>query len=200
MPCLEAQSRLPSRSPSAAAGEPRSHCFGLCPGSGDVAARAWVDAIDDAARGSRSRRQLPVIRVEHEHLFAVPVEAGFALITDIANWPGFVRLEPGSRWSAVGDEARIVVRLLGREVELRMTLRRFEENRLVEYESTQSGAPDAHHERHFAPADGGFRYRIVVEYRPRAGLVGFYDRLLLRRGVLRALRQTVTNLDVILSS
>jgi hypothetical protein len=145
-----------------------------------------------------------VIRIEREHGFAVPVEAGFAFITDMANWPlywpGFVRLEPGSRWSAAGDEALIVVRLLGRKVELRMTLGRFDQNRLVEYESTQSGAPDAHHERHFASAEGGFLYRIVVEYRPRAGLRGLYDTLLLRRGVERAVRKTLANLDATLSS
>ena len=139
------------------------------------------------------------IRIEREHDFGTPLEAGFAFITDMANWPrywlGFVRIEPGSRWSAPGDEARIAVRLLGREVELRMTLRRFEKNLLVEYESTQSGMPDAHHERHFVSADGGFRYRLVVEYEPRSGLRGLYDRLLLRRGVDRALRQTIMNLD-----
>ena len=139
-----------------------------------------------------------MIRIEREHYFAVPVEAGFAFITDMANWPrywpGFVRTESGSRWSAPGDEARIVVRLLGREVELRMTLRRFEENRLVEYESAQSGMPDAHHERHFVAANGGLLYRLVVEYEPRAGLLGLYDRLLLRRGVERALRQAVMSI------
>ena len=139
-----------------------------------------------------------MIRIEREHYFAVPVEAGFAFITDMANWPrywpGFVRIESGSRWSAPGDEARIVVRLLGREIELRMTLRHFEENRLVEYESAQSGMPDAHHERHFVAANGGFLYRLVVEYEPRAGLRGLYDRLLLRRGVERALRQAVVSI------
>ena len=72
-----------------------------------------------------------------------------------------------------GDQARIVLRLLGRNVELRMTLGRFDENRLVEYDSTQSGNPDVHHERHFAPAaDGGFLYRLVVEYEPRAACGG----------------------------
>ena len=118
-----------------------------------------------------------VIRIEREHRFAIPVEAGFAFITDIANWhaywPGFVRVEPGSRWRAPGDEARIVVRLLGRKVELRMTLGRFDVNRFVEYETTQNGAPDAHHERHFAPAGGGFLYRIVVEYEPGVGYEAF---------------------------
>ena len=142
------------------------------------------------------------IRVERAHYFGMPVETGFAFITDMANWPrywpGFIRIESGSRWSAPGDEARIVVRLLGREVELQMTLRHFEENQLVEYESTQRGMPDARHERHFVPDNGGFRYRLVVEYEPRSGLRGLYDRLLLRRGVERALRQTVANLDTTL--
>jgi Polyketide cyclase / dehydrase and lipid transport len=145
-----------------------------------------------------------VIRIEREHRFATPVEAGFAFITDLANWPtywpGFIRIEPGSRWSAPGDEARIVIRLLGRQVGLHMRLARFDENRLVEYESTQSGAPDAHHERHFSPAPGGFLYRVVVDYEPRGGLRGLYDRTLLRRGIERALRQTVENLDARLPS
>jgi hypothetical protein len=104
-----------------------------------------------------------VIRVEREHQFATTIEAGFAFITDMANWPrywpGFVELEPGSRWSDPGDSARIVIRLLGRNVELDMTLRRLEENRLVEYDSTQKGMPVVHHERHFMPAEGGFLYR-----------------------------------------
>ena len=49
-----------------------------------------------------------MIRIQREHHFAVPVEAGFAFITDLANWPeywpGFVRIEPVSQWSAPGDE------------------------------------------------------------------------------------------------
>lgn len=139
------------------------------------------------------------MRIECEHHFDVPLEAGFAYITEPANWPdywpGIVRIEPGSSWGAPGDEARIVTKLLGREVELRMRLHRFEPNRLVEYESTQDGLPDARHERHFEAADRGFRYRLAVEYEPRAGLRGVYDRILVRRGVDRALRRTVENLE-----
>jgi len=30
--------------------EAHVHCFGFCPGDVDAAARAWVDAIDEAAR------------------------------------------------------------------------------------------------------------------------------------------------------
>jgi hypothetical protein len=142
------------------------------------------------------------MRVEHEHEFGVSVEEGFAFVTDMANWPrywpGLIRVEPGSRWSEPGDEARVVTRLLGREVELHMTLRRFEQNRLVEYESRQQGLPDARHERHFTPTDGGFRYRLVVDYEPRSGLRGGYDRVLVRRGIERALRQTTENLEGLL--
>ena len=142
------------------------------------------------------------MRVEHEHEFGVTVDDGFAFVTDMGNWPrywpGLVRVEPGSRWSEPGDEARVLTRLMGREVELQMTLLRFEPNRLVEYESRQRGLPDARHERHFTPTDGGFRYRLVVDYEPRAGLRGVYDRVLVRRGVERALRQTTANLDGLL--
>ena len=53
-----------------------------------------------------------------------------------------------------------------------MTLRHFEKNRLVEYESAQSGMPDARHKRHFVPANGGFLHGLVVEYEPRTGSEG----------------------------
>ncbi len=139
------------------------------------------------------------MRIEHEHRFGVPLAVGFEYVTNLANWPsywpGIVRVESSSRWAAPGDEARIVIELLRRQVELRMVLRRFEPDRLVEYVSTQHGLPDACHERHFEPADGGFRYRLVVEYEPRAGLRALYDRVLVRRGVYRALRRTTANLE-----
>jgi Polyketide cyclase / dehydrase and lipid transport len=142
------------------------------------------------------------MRVEHEHEFGVSVEEGFAFVTDVANWPrywpGLVRVESGSRWSEPGDEARVVTRLMGREVELHMTLRTFEPNTLVEYDSRQAGLPDARHERHFTPTDGGFRYRLVVDYEPRSGLRGGYDRVLVRRGIERALRETTENLERLL--
>lgn len=138
------------------------------------------------------------MRLERQQRFQVPVETGFAFITDPASWPrfwpGFVRVEPGSRWAAPGDESRLVVKLIGRQVELRMTLRRFEGNRLVEYDSRQPGLPDARHERHFSPAGDAFDYRLVVEYEPRGGIQGVYDRLVVRRGVERALGRTLENL------
>ena len=143
-------------------------------------------------------------RVEAVHRFDVPVERGFAFITDTANWssywPGFVRLEAGSRWKEPGDTARIVTRLLGRDRELVMTLRAFEQDRLVTYTSTQPGLPDAQHERHFEADGEGFRYRLVVEYEPRSGLAGLVDRVLLPRALRRALESTITALDEALAS
>ena len=123
---------------------------------------------------------------------------GYDYITDLEKWPeywpGLVQVAPESRWSASGDQARVVVRLLGRAVELEMTLRRIEPYRLIEYRSVQRGLPDARHERHFAEENGGFAYRIVVEFDPRPGLRGLFDRLIVRRAVERAARQTIANL------
>ena len=141
----------------------------------------------------------PVIRVEAAHRFDVPVERGFAFITDTANWakfwPGYVRLEEGSIWGAVGDTAQLLVRLLGRERLLTMTITRFEPNRLVTYTSTQLGLPDASHERHFEPDGAGFIFRLVVEYEPRGGIAGLFDRFLLPRGVRRAFQRTFAALE-----
>ena len=143
-----------------------------------------------------------MIRVEREHVFPVPVERGFSFITDVGNWPsywpGLVRVEPESRWAAPGDQARLTVRLLGREVELAMTLRELVPNRLVAYDSVQAGLPDAHHERHFQSVDGGFAYRIVVAYGPRNGLRGLLDRTVIRRGIDRAVRETMLSLERVL--
>lgn len=43
-------------------------------------------------------------------------------------------------------------------------------------------------------------YRLVVEYEPRGGLRGLYDRVLVRRGIERALKQTIRNLEGVLES
>ena len=138
-------------------------------------------------------------RVEAVHRFDVPVDRGFAFITDTANWPrywpGYVRLEAGSHWGAPGDTARLVTRLLGRERELTMTLRVFEPDRLVRYTSTQPGLPDAHHERYFEADEQGFVYRLVVAYEPRDGTAGLVDHVLLPRGLRRAFKRTLSALD-----
>jgi uncharacterized protein YndB with AHSA1/START domain len=145
------------------------------------------------------RMETAGMHVEAAHHYPVPVERGFAFITDTRNWPkfwpGLVRLEEGSHWGAAGDTARLVTRLLGRERVLTMTVTAFEPNRLVRYTSTQPGLPDASHERHFEPGDGGFTYRLVVEFEPRPGFTGLFDRVLLARGIRRAFRQTFAALE-----
>jgi polyketide cyclase/dehydrase/lipid transport protein len=133
-------------------------------------------------------------RIEASQRFDVPVDRGFAFITDTANWstywPGFVRLKDGSRWGAQGDVSRLVTRFLGRERVLTMTIKVFEPNRLVIYTSEQDGLPDARHERHFTPVGTGFIYRLAVEYQPRGGIAGTFDRLVLPRGIRRAFQRT----------
>jgi hypothetical protein len=138
-------------------------------------------------------------RIEVQTRFEVSLEGGFDYITNMDNWPqywpGVVRIEPDSRWREPGDRARLVLRLLGRPVELEMTLRQFVPYRLVEYTSIQRGLPDARHERHFEGVDGGLGYRIVVSYEPRARWRGILDRVVVRRAIERAMRQTIANLE-----
>jgi uncharacterized protein YndB with AHSA1/START domain len=140
-----------------------------------------------------------VKRIEAAHRYDVPVERGFAFITDPANWPRFwpdyVRTEEASSWGAPGDTARLVTKLLGRERELTMTVTAFEPNRLVTYDSTQPGLPDALHERHWERDGEGFVYRLVVEYEPRGGITGLFDRTLLERRIRRAFTRTFEALE-----
>ena len=143
-----------------------------------------------------------MIRIEARQRFPVPLRDGFDYITAVSNWPEYwprlVRVAPESRWRVPGDRARLVLRLLGRPVELEMTLGRLEPYRLVEYKSLQRGLPNARHERHFAEANGGFDYRLVVELEQRSGWHGLFDRVLVRRAAERALRETLANLQTVL--
>lgn len=143
---------------------------------------------------------MTVIRVGLEHRFGVPLRYGFDYITDPGNWaeywPGFIRLEAGWRWNEPGDRVRLVLRLLGRPVELEMTLKRLVPYRLVEYTSVQPGFPDAHHERHFEAAGNGFHYRLAVDLEQRRGTPRrILDRALVRPATARAMRRTLSNLD-----
>jgi hypothetical protein len=138
------------------------------------------------------------VRIELSRRFNVPLREGFDFITNPNHWPQYwpdlVRIEPGSRWREPGDRARLVLRLLGRPVDLEMTLVRLAPYRAVEYVSVQRGLPDARHERHFEDADGDLAYRIVVSYQPRPGWHGVFDRVLVRRAIARAARKTLANL------
>ena len=139
------------------------------------------------------------MHLELTRRFPVPLHEGFDYIVEPRNWPaywpGLIRVQPGSRWRTPGDRARVVMRLLGRAVELQMTLRVFDPYRLVEYDSVQSGLPDVRHERGFTAAGDGFEYRLAVEFEPRPGLRGAFDRRLVRRAVERTLRRTLANLE-----
>ena len=145
----------------------------------------------------------PVV-IEAQRRFDVPLPAAFAYITDLARWPeywpGLEHVDPESRWQEPGDRARVVLRMIGRRVELQMTLGRLLPCRLVEYTSVQAGLPDAHHERHFEEIDGGFRYRVVVAYEPRRGLRRLFDLVVVRRATRRALLRTLANLDAVFAA
>jgi Polyketide cyclase / dehydrase and lipid transport len=141
-----------------------------------------------------------VVRTEIQRRFPFAVREGFDYITDPGNWsaywPRFVRLDPGSQWREPGDRARLTLRMLGRDVELEMTLARIEPCHVVEYTSEQRGLPPAWHRRAFdAAGDGGFTYRIVVEYSPRTGWQNLFDRTLVRHAITRTARETMANLD-----
>ena len=142
-----------------------------------------------------------MVRIEVIHAFRVSVAEAFAYITDMKNWPEywpeFIRIENPSeaRWSNPGDKATITIKLLNRERTLNMELKEFQRDTRVAYLSHQRGLPDTHHERHFKTAPAGREYRLVVEYEPRQGFTGLFDRLLVKPSVERALQKTVQNLE-----
>jgi hypothetical protein len=142
-----------------------------------------------------------MVRLEESRVFPVEREVGFDYITKPVNWPEFwpdlvdIPDLERTRWRESGDTARLQMRLAGRLTELHMTLDELTRPALVRYHSTQAGVPDAEHERHFEPAAGGFEYRLVVSFAPRAGLRGLFDRTVVRYAASRALRRTLDNLE-----
>lgn len=142
-----------------------------------------------------------MVHIEVGHTFPVSVSEAFAYITDMKNWPeywpGFVRIEnpAEAEWSNPGDKVTVVIKLLNRERSLNMELKEFQKGTRVTYVSRQQGLPDARHERHFKAIPTGCEYRLVVEYQPRQGLIGLFDRLLVKGSVERAMRKLVQNLD-----
>ena len=142
-----------------------------------------------------------MILVDQRHIFPVSVGDAFAYITDTRNWkaffPNFVRLhDPAhAKWGRPGDRVTVVIRLLGRDVQVNMTLEQYEVDSRVTYVSRQQGLPDARHERHFRAVPEGFEFHPVVVFEPRSGLAGLFDRLVVKRAVAGALRKTIENLE-----
>jgi hypothetical protein len=145
-----------------------------------------------------------MVHIEVSQILPVSVAEAFAYITDMKNWPEywpyFVRVEnpAAARWSNPGDTATVVIKLLNRPRALNMELEAFHKDTRVTYISRQRGLPDVRHERYFTAAPDGCVYRLVVEYEPRPGFAGLFDRLLVKRSVEQAMRRTVRNLDRIL--
>jgi hypothetical protein len=142
-----------------------------------------------------------MIHIEVIRVFPASVSEAFAYITDIKNWPeywpNFVRIENSSeaQWSTPGDKVTVVLKLLNRERAIKMELKEFQRDTRVIYVSHQDGLPDAHQERHFQTVPAGYEYRVVVEYQPRQGLLGLFDRLLVKGSVERVMRKLMQNLD-----
>ena len=142
-----------------------------------------------------------MICVKLSRTFPVPVSDAFAFITAPANWkaffPHFIRLhDPAcAKWDAPGDRVTVAIRILGRMVDVDMTLEEIQRDKRVVYVSRQQGLPDARHERRFKAAPEGFEFGLMVAFDPRSGLAGLYDRFLVKPAIARALCTTVENLD-----
>jgi hypothetical protein len=141
-----------------------------------------------------------VPRIEVSRHYPIPVARAFTFVTEMRNWsrffPGFIALDPESRWTAAGDVAALTTKLLGRTRRVTLTLERIEPHRYFSYTSTQEGLPVAHHERTFTPEGDGFAFHLSVAYEARRGLRGVVDRVVLAQAVRRLLQQTLNALEV----
>jgi hypothetical protein len=141
-----------------------------------------------------------VQRIEVSRHYRVPVERAYGFIMETRNWsrffPGFIALDPKSRWTAPGDTAWLTISLLGRQRGVTLTLERIQPNSSLSYTSRQNGLPEAHHERIFIADQDGFTFNLLVAYQARGGLPGVMDRTVVKRGVRRLLQRTLDALEV----
>jgi Polyketide cyclase / dehydrase and lipid transport len=141
-----------------------------------------------------------MIRVAKSATLSVDRSLAFDYITNPGNWPQFwpnlISLDPidDARWRQPGDTMALQMRLGGRVATLHMTLEEFRYPELVRYRSVQYSMPETAHERIFLPVDGGFTYQMAVEFAPRPGMAGLFDRTIFRYATRRALHRTIGNL------
>ena len=88
-----------------------------------------------------------------------------------------------------------MLKLLNRERVMSMMVDEFQKDAFVAYHSRQQGLPDARHQRYFESVPEGMVLRMVIEYEPRKGFAGLFDRFYMKRGVEGAIRKTIENLE-----
>jgi Polyketide cyclase / dehydrase and lipid transport len=104
-----------------------------------------------------------MMRIEERCTFPISAEEAFDYITDLDNWPhywpGFVRFEDRehSQWGVPGGAVTPVIRLMGRDVPLHITLQEFERGRIVRYMSQQPGLRTHTMSAASAPSQAGAR-------------------------------------------
>jgi hypothetical protein len=143
------------------------------------------------------------MQIELTGQLPVSVDEGFSYVTDIHNWPAYwpglleVRDAQHTSWAKPGDTARVVVRILGRPVELLMTLDELNpsESSFVYRTEARGILPTARHERRLRSSNSGCEYTLAAEYQPRRGPRGVTDRLIVPRAVRRVFADTLANLE-----
>jgi L-amino acid N-acyltransferase YncA len=103
-------------------------------------------------------------------------------------------MDPNSRGCHAGDRARVTLRMLAREIELQMALCR---SSAAAWWSTRASSADFLLPRTGVTSTrrGGLGYRIVIEYRPRAGWRSLLDRAVVRHATARTARTTMASLE-----
>jgi uncharacterized protein YndB with AHSA1/START domain len=121
-----------------------------------------------------------------------PRDEVFDYVSDPRHWPEFFReveaVDQVEGWDRPGGRCRVRVRVLGRRQYI-AELVEFDRPRLTRDVARQAGMPDVEHEHVFSEVPEGTRLDNIARYRPRPGLVGLYDRTVLRWAAQRTYRR-----------
>ncbi len=121
----------------------------------------------------------PVMRIEYGAQLPLSIEQAFDFVSNPANWPAFFdsisSAEALEGWGAPGGRARMVNRVLGREVVTDLELLEWDRPHGFRYVGHTAGRPDMDNNRAFAAVPGGTRLTGTTSVRARRGLAGLLD-------------------------
>ena len=140
-------------------------------------------------------------RVEMTRAFDVERGKLFAFITTPDAWPSWynncIAVHQANGWARVGDHAELTIRMLGRDVAVRMELDEYTVDTHTRIHTTAQGLPDVVQAWDLADtADGNTEVTVTLETAEATSFFGrVVDRFLLPKTIERDLARSLDNLE-----
>jgi hypothetical protein len=128
----------------------------------------------------------------------------YAHLTEPTNWPsyyhGMITATPGGAFTEPGDEVSVRHRLLGRSIDVEVTLLELDAPSRFRTRAKGTGLPPVEHVWDYADSDGGTSVTVTGEMEETTTWLGrAIDRHVLPRQLERDVARTLDNLDELIA-